>query len=113
MSQSSNRWGDFLQHGVLAWRLFRDKRVSPTLKLIPIASLLYIISPVDLLPDVIPILGQVDDLGIFLLALQLFINLSPQDVVERYRYQLGLPSTYVDEDNIIDVEAEWLDFDDE
>nr|WP_290670499.1 DUF1232 domain-containing protein [Ardenticatena sp.] len=113
MTQSSNRWRDFLQHGVLAWRLFRDTRVSPMLKLIPIVSVLYIISPVDLLPDVMPGLGQVDDIGLFLLALQLFISLAPQEVVEWYRYQLGLSPTYVDEDDIIDVEAEWLDFDDE
>lgn len=32
-------------------------------------SALYVISPVDLLPDVIPVIGQTDDLGVILLNL--------------------------------------------
>ncbi len=35
----------------LCWRLWRDPRVSRLAKLIPVAALLYFISPIDVLPD--------------------------------------------------------------
>lgn len=113
VTQSHSRWHLLWQHGVLAWRLFRDEHVSPLLKMIPIASLFYIVSPVDILPDVMPIAGQLDDIGLFLLALQTFISLAPQDIVDMYRRQLGLSPDLEEDADIIDVDAEWLDFDEE
>ena len=35
-----------------------------------IACLLYVISPIDVLPDVFPLVGQVDDLGAIIVAIQ-------------------------------------------
>jgi uncharacterized membrane protein YkvA (DUF1232 family) len=69
----------------LAWRLFRDDRVSPVVKAIPLVGLLYLIWPVDLLPDVFPALGQLDDIAVLLLALSWFIHACPTDVVEEIR----------------------------
>ena len=47
----------------LAWRLGADPRVALTTKLLVLGlTALYILSPVDLFPDVIPVLGQLDDL---------------------------------------------------
>lgn len=69
----------------LAWRLFRDDRVSPAVKAIPLAGLVYIIWPVDLLPDLFPVLGQLDDIAVLLLALNWFIHACPSDVVEEIR----------------------------
>jgi uncharacterized membrane protein YkvA (DUF1232 family) len=45
----------------------------------------YLIFPVDLLPDFIPVLGQLDDLAILALGIKLFIELSPKDIVREYR----------------------------
>ncbi|MDQ7030835.1 MAG: DUF1232 domain-containing protein [Ardenticatenia bacterium] len=61
----------------LAWRLFRDRHVSPVLKLIPIAAVLYTFLPVDIVPDLVPLAGQADDLAILLSALQLFHSALP------------------------------------
>lgn len=69
----------------LAWRLFRDSRVSLAVKAIPLLGLLYLIWPVDLLPDLFPALGQLDDIAVILLALNWFIHACPSDVVEEIR----------------------------
>jgi len=69
----------------LAWRLFRDERVSPAVKAIPLVGLLYLVWPIDLLPDLLPGLGQLDDIAILLLALNWFVQACPRDVVEDIR----------------------------
>ncbi len=66
----------------VAWALLRDPRVPLWTKaLIPGFWLAYFLFPLDLLPDVIPVLGEVDDLMLFLLMVRLFIAMSPADVV--------------------------------
>ena len=65
----------------LAWRLLGDRRVPPALKLLPLAFVAYVVWPLDLVADAIPVLGQLDDLGILLLGLRLFLHLAPRDVV--------------------------------
>jgi uncharacterized membrane protein YkvA (DUF1232 family) len=68
----------------LAWRLFLDQRVSGLLKLIPPAAFMYTLFPVDFIPDLIPGLGQLDDIGIILLSLKLFIQLAPPAIVQQH-----------------------------
>ena len=70
----------------LAWHLLTDGRVSLLTKLIvPGLMLGYLIFPADLLPDFIPVLGQLDDLAILALGIKLFIEFSPKDIVREYR----------------------------
>ncbi len=73
----------------LAWRLFKDRRVPWAIKLIPPAALIYILSPVDILPDLGLGLGQLDDVAILLLSLKLFIELAPAEVVREHLRALG------------------------
>ena len=68
----------------LAWRLFRDPRVPAITKAIPLLTLVYILSPIDLLPDVIPFLGQMDDLALLGTGLTLFISAAPKYVVNEH-----------------------------
>ncbi len=75
----------------LTWRLIRDARVPVWAKLIPLGVLAYIVSPIDLLPDVIIGLGQLDDLGVLLAGLRLFQSVSPAHVVEEHRAALHGP----------------------
>ncbi|MCH8229717.1 MAG: DUF1232 domain-containing protein [Chloroflexi bacterium] len=65
----------------LVWRLLRDGRVSVFTKIIPLLALIYLVSPIDLVGDRIPILGQFDDLIVVGLLLLLFIAASPAHVV--------------------------------
>jgi uncharacterized membrane protein YkvA (DUF1232 family) len=75
-----------VRDGQLVWRLMGDPRVATAAKVIvPILAVLYVLSPVDLIPDVIPVLGQMDDLAILALAVRLFIQLAPPQVVAEHR----------------------------
>jgi len=69
----------------LAFRLFASRRVPGWVKLVPIAALAYLIFPLDFVPDMLPGLGQVDDLTALLIGLWAFIQLCPQDVVRELR----------------------------
>jgi uncharacterized membrane protein YkvA (DUF1232 family) len=69
----------------LVWRLWRDARVPGWIKLIPFAGLVYLLSPIDLIPDLmLPGLGQLDDLAVVLLAVKMFVDLSPPGVVREH-----------------------------
>ncbi|HLV37074.1 MAG TPA: DUF1232 domain-containing protein [Spirillospora sp.] len=69
----------------LIWRLLLDTRVPFWPKLIPAVALLYILSPIDLIPDVLIGLGQLDDLGILLGSLRLFKSLIPEHLIEEHQ----------------------------
>jgi uncharacterized membrane protein YkvA (DUF1232 family) len=69
-----------LSEARLAARLVREPRVPSAIKALPLVPVLYLIAPVDFLPDVLPVLGQLDDLGIALATLQVFLRLCPSSV---------------------------------
>jgi uncharacterized membrane protein YkvA (DUF1232 family) len=69
----------------LAWRLFWDGRVGFPNKLIPLLAVIYVLSPLDFIPDVIPALGVTDDVGAFILALEFFIRSAPDEIVRYHR----------------------------
>jgi uncharacterized membrane protein YkvA (DUF1232 family) len=64
----------------VVWGIVRDPRTPIPLKGLLVAALAYVVSPVDLVPDAIPILGQADDLTVLLLVLDLFIQNAPAQV---------------------------------
>jgi uncharacterized membrane protein YkvA (DUF1232 family) len=63
----------------------RDPRVPWSIKLLAIAVAGYALSPIDLIPDFIPVLGYLDDLIIVPLGIWLVIALIPEDVMREYR----------------------------
>jgi uncharacterized membrane protein YkvA (DUF1232 family) len=74
----------------LAWGLLLDARVPLLTKLIiPGLMALYILSPIDIIPDVLVGLGQLDDLAVLVLAVKLFIELSPREVVQEHLRRLA------------------------
>jgi len=81
---------EMIYRGRLVWRLLNDGRVPAWLKIgIPLIVLIYFITPVDLIPDFIPVVGQLDDIGVLLLGMSLMIRLAPQYVVDEHREALG------------------------
>ena len=58
-----------------------DRRVPLKSKLILPAGVLYLISPIDFVPDILPALGRIDDVLVLLLSLALFLGSAPKDVV--------------------------------
>ncbi len=69
----------------LTWRLLFDKRVPTWMKVMAVAPLVYVLSPIDLIPDFILGLGQLDDLGLVLAGMRLFEALAPDNVVQEHR----------------------------
>ena len=61
----------------LAWRLLREPRVPLLAKAVVPVAALYFVSPIDLIPDFIPVLGEMDDLVMAYGALKMFINMCP------------------------------------
>ncbi|MDB5213570.1 MAG: hypothetical protein JWO86_1497 [Myxococcaceae bacterium] len=61
-------------------RYFRDREASILGKLFVLAAVVYVISPVDLIPDAFPIVGWLDDMGVMSLAVAWMWK-----VVGRYR----------------------------
>jgi uncharacterized membrane protein YkvA (DUF1232 family) len=93
----------------LIFRLIGDRRVNPLVKLIPIAGLIYWISPVDLIMG-IPGLDAVDDVAILWFAQYMFIELCPPEVVSELTKNLTSNNTIVDDvrsqsDEIVDAEV--------
>jgi uncharacterized membrane protein YkvA (DUF1232 family) len=74
----------------LLFGLLRDSRVSTIDKVLVGAAIAYIIAPVDLIPDFIPFLGEVDDVFLLVTALQRLIANAGKSVV--LQYWVGNPS---------------------
>src|SRR5512135_808623 len=83
--RSPGFWMNLFNSFRIAWRLMWDNRVPFSAKVVPVLTILYILSPIDIIPDVLVGFGQLDDLAILLLGTQLFIAVSPKDIVARIR----------------------------
>jgi uncharacterized membrane protein YkvA (DUF1232 family) len=76
--------------GRLCWRLWRDHRVPKLLKGMIIAVVVYVLSPIDLVPGfLMPVLGQLDDATLMLLGAYLLIRWSPPEVVAEHMASIG------------------------
>lgn len=101
--------GEIIYQIRLIWRLMTDRNVSSWVKFIPPLSLLYLISPVDLLPDPVLGLGQLDDLAIILLGAKLFVEMCPRSVVQRHRDELAGSAPPNRDGEVIDASYQVLD----
>ena len=61
----------------LLWRALRHPQSPSWLKLGALGVLLYVISPIDLIPDVIPVIGVLDDIVLVPLAIRFLLNRLP------------------------------------
>jgi uncharacterized membrane protein YkvA (DUF1232 family) len=77
------------QFARLYWRLFCDRRVSIWPKAVLVLAVVYVVSPIDLLPDFTPLLGEVDDIVLAIAACKLFISMCPRDVVQEHVQRIG------------------------
>lgn len=82
----------------LAASLARDPRVPRRAKVYLAVGGVYMISPLDLIPGIIPIAGQLDDLAVFLLALRQATRACPPDVAATHLAQAGLTAGDIDTD---------------
>jgi uncharacterized membrane protein YkvA (DUF1232 family) len=96
---------NFVRQLKLIGRLMSDKRVSGFLKVLPLASLAYLVSPIDLAPGAIfPVIGALDDAAILWIGSTLFIQLCPDGVVKQHMDELEI-ETVDNPDDIVDAES--------
>lgn len=70
------------------WALFlafKDPRTPVLARIIIITAVAYAVSPIDLIPDFIPVLGQLDDLLLLPILIALALRMIPPDVAARCR----------------------------
>jgi uncharacterized membrane protein YkvA (DUF1232 family) len=92
----------------LASRLLREPRVPLLTKTVLLLAALYVVSPLDFVPDVFPVLGELDDLSVILIALAAFLKLCSAGAVLFHRAAIAEGRPYgpmSPTDDIID--AEW------
>ncbi len=108
--RSGGLWMQIVEPVRLSWALLLDNRVSILLKLIPVAAFAFLISPLDLAVILIPVIGQLADIAVVLLAIILFNELAPADVVDEHLMRLRTGRPYKikrDKDGtFVDVKAE-------
>ena len=65
--------------------LFRDTRTPRKAKILLGLALLYLLSPIDVIPDFIPILGKVDDLVVIAVLIFLAMKVIPPQLMQKHR----------------------------
>ena len=93
---------DLVKRLKLISRLMGDRRVNILLKLLPLASLAYLVWPIDAVA--IPVIGVLDDAAILWIGSTLFVELCPPNVVKEHRTELD-SNLDDDGDEVVDVEA--------
>jgi uncharacterized membrane protein YkvA (DUF1232 family) len=86
----------------LILRLLGDRRVSFWTKLIPVGTLMYLVSPIDIIMG-IPGVAALDDAAILWVGSSLFVELCPPDVVQEHLDDLQ--SNLENTDDVIDAES--------
>ena len=93
-------WARRIKRDVVAvWFAARDPNAPVLARVLALVVAAYALSPIDLIPDFIPVLGYLDDLLIVPLGLMLVIRLLPPDVLaasrEKANTLLARPRSYV------------------
>lgn len=82
------RMGNFLMFlpnmAMLLGRLLKDVRVPTAEKALFVAALVYFVMPVDLIPDIFPFIGQVDDIYVISLTLLRLVNRTDERIVREH-----------------------------
>ena len=65
----------------LVRRLYRDPRVPTPVKIVLAGAALWVLSPIDLIPEFLPVIGPLDDVVVVVLALRFAARRLPRDVL--------------------------------
>jgi uncharacterized membrane protein YkvA (DUF1232 family) len=86
MLERIRQWGRILKRDTHALFLAaRDPRVPWYAKVLAVAVAAYAASPIDLIPDFVPVLGYLDDLIIVPLGIALAVRLIPSEIMAEHR----------------------------
>ena len=100
MIAGAKKWADTVKRDIHAIYLAaRDPRTPWQAKALAFALLAYALSPIDLIPDFIPVIGYLDDLVIVPLGIVLVVKLVPPDLMNEFRtlasHRQKLPRSWI------------------
>lgn len=108
-TERAKQWARLIKRDVLAlWIAARDRRTPVLAKLIAGAVAAYALSPIDLIPDFIPVLGYLDDLVIVPLGILLAVRLIPPPLMQEFRDQAAVRERPVSRAGQIAIISLWL-----
>ncbi len=93
LNRKTGRWtDDFIEYLLvfpdlihLMIKLFTDREVSPKIKGYIVFGLAYLISPIDFIPDFIPVAGLIDDLLVSVIIINKIINSGDQLTLDKIK----------------------------
>jgi uncharacterized membrane protein YkvA (DUF1232 family) len=85
-------------YGRLVLELVVDGRVPWSRKAVLGVALAYMVSPIDLVPDWVPFVGRIDDVMVTVLALDLFLDGIPRELMIEKMYALGIDGRELERD---------------
>jgi len=107
--EGAKQWARLIKRDVVAlWIAARDRRTPILAKLVAGAVAAYVLSPIDLIPDFIPILGYIDDLVIVPLGILLAVHLIPPPLMQEFRDQAAAGERPVSRAGQIAIIGLWL-----
>ena len=86
------------RYGKLAYCLYRDPRVPRRNKVALTAALVAIFNPLVDVPLWVPVLGEMDALGLTILAVKVFVDKAPAEAVAEHRERIELGTSTFDQD---------------
>jgi uncharacterized membrane protein YkvA (DUF1232 family) len=93
----------------LAWRLGKDPMLSKARRATVVAAAGYLVSPIDLVPGFVPVLGQLDDLAFALAALRLALDGLHPDRRRMHLEAVGLEEAHLTQDlRTVGATAAWM-----
>ena len=82
----------------LGFGLVREPAVPPGRKAALVAALAYVVSPIDLIPGLIPVAGQLDDLAVLLIGVRRTLDSCPPAVAQAHLDRAGVSLADLDAD---------------
>ena len=96
-------------YGRLGWRLARDPRLSRGRRTAVAGAVAYLVSPIDLVPGIIPVAGQLDDAAVALLGLRFALRGLPPAERRAHLDAAGLDAADLDHDlRTVRLGAAWM-----
>ncbi|MEA2669487.1 MAG: hypothetical protein QOJ33_2421 [Chloroflexota bacterium] len=86
------------RYGKLTYCLYRDPRVPQRNKIALAAAMALILNPVVDVPLRLPIFGEMDAVALTVLAIRVFVEKAPKDVVAEHQEQIALGTSLFDRD---------------
>ena len=110
MINRAKEWARRIKRDVVAvWIAARDPRTPWYVKAMAATVAAYALSPIDLIPDFIPVIGYLDDLLLLPIGILLVVRMIPADLMEEFRQKAllvaGLPTSRIAVAMIVGV---WL-----